>query len=196
MNRMLTILPVIFLSACSVLPEQAAVDLYQLPPPRIAAAATNSELSGLRIARPLSNEALSSNRLLIMPVENQFQAFAGMRLTATVPSLWRDLLLDGFRQDGRITGISAASEGLQGELELGGMLTAFHVDSTGSRAEAVIQYDAHLININNRQIVASQRFTGREMLSSIDAPSAVGALGSAANDLLPELIQWVIDNGQ
>ena len=196
MKRALHFLPAMILAACSVLPEQTAVDLYQLPPPLIAASSADGQLTALRIARPLSNEALSGNRLLIMAADNQFQAFAGMRMTATIPSLWRDLLLDAFRQDGRVTGLSASSEGLLAELELGGMLSAFHVDSTGPGAVAVIQYDAHLINTASRQIVASQRFTAREMLQSTDPSDAVKALGVAANDLLPELIQWVIANGQ
>lgn len=196
MNRVLKFLPVLIFTGCSVLPEQTAVDLYRLPPPVIAASSTEGQLSALRIARPLSSEALSGNRLLIMAVDNRFQAFSGMRMTATVPSLWRDQLLDAFRQDGRVTGLSAASEGLLAELELGGMLSAFHVDSTGVGAVAVIQYDAQLIDTASRRIVASQRFTGREVLQSTDPSDAVRALGIAANDLLPELIQWVIENGQ
>lgn len=196
MMKPFTILVVLLISACSVLPEQVPVDLFQLPAPSVQAATGGPRLSTLRIARPVSSEALSGNRLLIMTANNQFQAFPNMRLAAPVPLLWRDWLLDAFWRDTRIGGLSAASEGLQAELELGGTLRAFQVDYAGPQAQAVIQYDATLIGTAGRQIVASRRFEARESLDSVDASAAIVAMGIAADRLAVELIEWVVRQGQ
>ena len=196
MSRSSIFLSSLLLSACSVLPEQVPVDLYQLPPPTMETSLTGSRLPALKIDRPVTSEALSGNRLLIMTAENQFQAFPDMRLAAPVPLLWRDWLLDAFWRDGRVSGLSAASEGLQSGLELGGILRAFHVEFSGIQPQAVIQYDATLISTANRNIVASQRFEIRQQMESMDAPLAIAALGVAANQLVRELIEWTIEQGQ
>lgn len=187
---------VFLVSACSVLPEQVPVDLFQLPAPSVQAATGGPRLSTLRIDRALSSEALSGSRLLIMTADNQLQAFPNMRLAAPVPLLWRDWLLDAFWRDGRVGGLSAASEGLQSELELGGTLRAFQVDYTGPQAAAVIQYDATLIGTDGRQIVASRRFEARQALYSVEVASAIAAMGLAADRVAGELIEWVIQQGQ
>lgn len=196
MNKILLLISSALLSTCSVLPEQVPVDLYQLPAPTLQAAAAGIRLSSLRIDRPISSEALSGSRLLIMTANNQFQAFPNMRLAAPVPLLWRDWLLDAFWRDGRVDGLSAASEGLQSALELGGTLRAFHVDNSGAQAQAVIQYDATLISTDDRHIVASRRFEARESLNSVEVSAAIAALGVAANKLASELIEWTLQQGQ
>ncbi len=189
-------LTLLLASACGVLPEQVPVDIYQLPPPALAAAGGEPALTGLRIDRPLTSEVLGSNRLLIMTADNRFQAFPAMRLATPVPLLWRDWLLDAFWRDGRVGGLSASSEGLEAGLELGGQLRAFQVASSGARPVAVIQYDALLITTANRVIRASRRFETEVELDELDAASAVAALGEAANLLARELIDWVVTQGQ
>jgi cholesterol transport system auxiliary component len=194
--KALVLISAFLLSACSVLPEQVPVDLYQLPVPTLQAAVAGPRLSTLRIDRAISSEALSGSRLLIMMANNQFQAFPNMRLAAPVPLLWRDWLLDAFWRDGRVDGLSAASEGLQSALELGGTLRAFQVDYSGAQAQAVIQYDATLISTSGRQILASKRFEARQSLDSVEVSAAIAALGGAANQLAAELIEWTIQQGQ
>jgi cholesterol transport system auxiliary component len=194
--KALVLISAFLLSACSVLPEQVPVDLYQLPVPTLQAAVAAPRLSTLRIDRAISSEALSGSRLLIMTANNQFQAFPNMRLAAPVPLLWRDWLLDAFWRDGRVDGLSAASEGLQSALELGGTLRAFQVDYSGAQAQAVIQYDATLISTSGRQILASKRFEARQSLDSVEVSAAIAALGGAANQLAAELIEWTIQQGQ
>lgn len=196
MSKALVLLTTLLISACSVLPKQVPVDLYQLPAPTLQASAAGPRLAALRIDRPLSSDALSSSRLLIMTANNQFQAFPNTRLAAPVPLLWRDWLLDAFWRDGRVQGLSAASEGLQADLELGGTLRAFHVDYSRGEAQAVIQYDATLISTKERHILASKRFEARQPLASVEVSAAIAALGVAANQLAVELIEWTVQQTQ
>lgn len=196
MNRALLIAGAMLLSTCNVIPEQEPVDLYQLPPPNVEATNEGPRLTSLRIDQPMTSEALGGNRLLVMPVNNQFQAFPGVRLATPVPLLWRDWLLDAFWRDGRIDGLSVASEGLRTELELGGMLRAFHVDYTGPRPQAVIQFDATLIDTAGRDIIARRRFEARQTMDSMEVAIAINSLGAAADQLAGQLIAWTLEQGQ
>lgn len=196
MMKALVLISTLLLSACTVFPEQEPVDLYQLPASSLSAVALGPRLATLRIDRPISSDALSGSRLLIMTADNQLQALANMRLAAPVPLLWRDWLLDAFWRDGRVDGLSAASAGLQSTLELGGTLRAFHVDYSSAQAQAVIQYDATLINTDGRHIIASRRFEARQPLASVEVAAAITALGSAANQLAAELVEWTLQQGQ
>ena len=196
MIRLPVLIATAFLLGCNVLPIQGPVDLYQLPPPQQEPAITGPRLATMRIDSPITSEALSGNRLLIVTADNRFQAFPGMRLAAPTALLWRDWLLDAYWRDGRVTGLSAASEGLQSSLELGGILRAFQVENTDGRPAAVIQYDAILINTADRRIIASERFDARHDMASMTVDEAVSAMGVAANLLVDELIDWTVEQGQ
>ena len=95
-----------------------------------------------------------------------------------------------------LRGLSAASEGLQSSLELGGILRAFQVENTDDRPAAVIRYDALLINPMDRSIIASKRFEARHRMASLGVEEAVSAMGVAANQLVDELINWTMEQGQ
>lgn len=196
MSRLLCVLLVVMGSACTVLPERVPVDLYQLPPATITTATDGKALATLRIDRPSSSEALGGNRLLIMTDTHQLQALAGVRWVAATPLLWRDWLLDAFWRDGRVGSLSAASDGLQSQFELGGVLRIFNIDQTASPPQAVIQYDARLINVSDRRIIASRRFEAAAEITSSEAGSAVSALGVAADTLVRDLIDWTVSSGQ
>ena len=196
MSRLLLMLVVMLLSACNILPEQVPVDLYQLPSPTVEMTTLGPRLSSLRIDQPVTSEALSGNQLLIMPTDNQLQTFPGVRLAAPVPLLWRDWLLDAFWRDGRVDGLSASTQGLNSELELAGTLRAFQVDYTNSRPQAVIQYDAMLIDTSGRNILARRRFEARQSMTSMEVSAAINALGAAANQLADQVIEWTLEQGQ
>lgn len=196
MTRLLVVIAALLMTTCNVLPEQEAVDLYRLPPPSLQSTVATPRLSSLKIERPVTSAALDGDRLLIMASDNRFQALPGMRLETAVPLLWRDWLLDAFWQDGRIDGLSPASEGLRADLELRGILRAFQVDTTGARSQALIRFDAILIDPTGRNILASRRFETRQPMSSVDAAAAIDALGGAANQLAGELIAWTLEQGQ
>jgi len=181
------------LVACTVLPERAQVNLYQLPPSSVTPSAASEQFSGLRLARPASSDALGGRLLLIMAADNSYQAYPDARWTAPIPVLWRDWLLDALWRDGRISELSTDSDRLQASVELGGILRGLHTEHNADRPEALISYDARLVDINSRRILASRRFESREPLASPDAADAIAALGVAADRLAADLISWLLE---
>lgn len=186
-----TILLALFwlLPACNVLPEREPVDLFQLPPATINASEGTAVAGGLRLMTPDSSDALSGTRLLILS-NNTFQAWPAARWAAPVPQLWRDWLLDAFWRDARFDSLSTDSTVLQAERSLNGMLRAMHTESVDGRMTAIVRFDAQLITSASRTIVASQRFEAREPVTSGSTEAAVAALGTAADRLARELIDW------
>lgn len=181
------------LLSCSVLPERVPTDLYQLPPSSISTSATTPVLSGLRIATPATADSLGGTRILAMVGDNSFQAYPDARWAAPVPQLWRDWLLDAFWRDGRVSELSASSDGLQAGLELSGMLRGLHNEYMGGRAVAVIQYDARLVDTATRRIVSSRRFEAREPVAGTAVNELVAALGVAADRMAVQVIAWTLE---
>lgn len=72
------------------------------------------------------------------------------------------------------------------------MLRALHTEYDNGRTQALIRYDALLIDARSREIVARQRFEAREPTTDNTAESAVEALGVAADRLAAELIDWTM----
>lgn len=179
-------------TACSFIPERIPADFYPLTAQDFPRASTASVLHGLRISTPITSDALGGNRLLVQVDDGSLQALAGARWDTQVPQLWRDFLLDAFRQDGRVSGLSAGSEGLQARRELGGTLRAFQGEFINNQSEVLIRFDARLVDPQSRTILASQRFEVREPARDQSAAATVQALSRAAQRLARELIGWTV----
>jgi cholesterol transport system auxiliary component len=192
MIRSLLLLLSVTLTSCTILPERVPSDLYQLPPSTISASATAAVVQGLRIARPGSSDALGGSRVLVMVQNNTFQAYPNARWTAPVPVLWRDWLLDAFWRDGRVSGLSSSSDGLEARLELGGMLRALHSEHIDGQTRALVRFDAQLIDTQSRRIIASQRFEAEQSVPGSTVADVVRALGMASDRLAPQLIEWTL----
>lgn len=195
-KHMMLAMATVMLGACQILPERAEVALFQLPPSTITRAPEASDLStgSLRLDRPGTSDALGGNRILVLATNNSFEAYPAARWAAPVPTLWRDWLLDAFWRDGSITQLSVAADGLQAQFELGGMLRALHTEFRDGNLQAVIRYDALLIDTRSREIIARRRFEAREPAADNTADAAVAALGVAADRLAVELIDWTLDH--
>lgn len=179
------------LAACTVLPDRVPADLYTLPSSSLPGAeGTASITGGLRLARPTTSDALGSNRVLVMTDSQSFQAFPEARWAAPIPLLWRDWLLDAYWRDGRFTGLSVSSDALRAARELDGMLRALHIERRNGQSEAVIRFDALLVDTDSRSIIASQRFEARYPANDSSVAAGVTALGNAADQLAAELIDW------
>lgn len=184
------------LGACTVLPERLPTDLYQLPPSTLRASSDGPTLNGLRIDTPTTSDALGGSRVLVMPVDNSFQAYPDARWSAPAALLWRDWVLDAFWRDGRVSALSTSSDGLEASVELGGMLRGLHHERLDGRSQAVIRYDAHLVQTGSRRILASRRFEASEPVSGDAVSDFVAALGVAADRLAADLILWTVQQGQ
>ncbi len=179
------------LAACSVLPRSEPVDVYLLPAqPHTGAPATVLPWA-LRITRPTSGPTLAG-RYLIVEQEGRLSSIKGARWSEPTPVLLRNRLLDGFRSDGRIVGLSSDDKAVHADFELDSDLRQFHSVEQGGQVQAVLQLDARLVHTGSRRIIASQRFEIRVPVSGSGTAPRVQAFGAAADRLSSALVDWVI----
>ena len=186
------------LSACSILPKPEQVDVYWLPYAQAPVAASRSAPVSwsLRLDKPMASNALNSQNIAVVPEGNLISNYKGARWSDTAPVLLRNRLLEAFLQDGRIQGLSTDDSNLQADYELGGELLAFQTRYNGKNPEVLIQYNARLVRSSDQRVVASRRFEARPPLSNPMVPGVVAGFGQATDTLMPQVVQWVMQQGQ
>ena len=186
------------LSACSILPKPEQVDVYWLPYAQAPIAASRSAAVNwsLRLDKPMASAALNSQNIAVVPEGNLISNYKGARWSDPAPVLLRNRLLDAFLQDGRIQGLSTDDTTVQADYELGGELLAFQTHYNGKSPEVLIQYNARLVRCSDQRVIASKRFEARQPLSNPMVPGVVAGFGQASDTLMPQVVQWVMQQGQ
>lgn len=185
------------LSACSILPKPQLVDQYILPSAQAPVASRSGAVDwSLRLDKPMASNALNSQNIAVVPQGNLISNYKGARWSDPAPVLLRNRLLDAFLQDGRIQGLSTDDSNLQADYELGGELLAFQTHYNGKNPEVLVQYNARLVRTSDQRVIASRRFETRQPLSNPMVPGVVAGFGQATDALMPQVVQWVMQQGQ
>lgn len=180
-------------SACSLLPEARPVDVYRLPASSLPASSGAPLAVTLRVLRPLSSQALDSNRIAVVPQDNLLSSYQGARWVSPAPALLRDHLLDALQRDGRLRGLSNDDSHLQADLLLDGDLRAFQVEYLDNGPQALIRIDLRLADGASQRILASRRFEVSRPLPGAQVAAAVEAFGSGSDALAREVADWLAE---
>ena len=183
----------LLLPACTILPKAEPLDVYLLPATApVSASATQAAPWSLRIARPAAGVHLSGQRIVVVPEDNRVSVYTGAGWSDPAPVLVRNRLLDAFRADGRVAGLSSDDKQLQADFELDSDLRAFQSEYRDGRAEAVLRLDARLVHTASRRIVASRSFEQRQPSEDPAVPAVVQAFGTAADRLSAAVVDWTV----
>ena len=183
----------LLLPACTILPKAEPLDVFLLPATApVSASATQAAPWSLRIARPAAGVHLSGQRIVVVPEDNRVSVYTGAGWSDPAPVLVRNRLLDAFRADGRVAGLSSDDKQLQADFELDSDLRAFQSEYRDGRAEAVLRLDARLVHTASRRIVASRSFEQRQPSEDPAVPAVVQAFGTAADRLSAEVVEWTV----
>ena len=186
----------LLLPACTILPKAEPLDVYLLPATApVSASATQAAPWSLRIARPAAGVHLSGQRIVVVPEDNRVSVYTGAGWSDPAPVLVRNRLLDAFRADGRVAGLSSDDKQLQADFELDSDLRAFQSEYRDGRPEVVVRLDARLVHTATRRIVASRSFALRAPATDTAVPVVVQAFGAAADRLAAEVVEWTVREG-
>lgn len=182
------------LSGCSILPKAEPVVFYRLPPvlPSQDTSTQPALAMVVRIKQPDSSGLLASNRIAVIPKDNQLSAYQGARWAVNVPVLFRDHIMDAWLQSGRIQHIISDSKPLAADRELAGSLRAFQSEYRQGKPMVVVHYDAQWIDPNTRTLLASRRFSVTEPAEHAEVSAVITAFGVAQAHLAKALLSWVI----
>ena len=186
------------ISACSILPKPEVVDVYRLPDAQTPIATSQSAPVkwSLRLDKPMASNALNSQNIAVIPEGNLVSNYKGARWSDPAPALLRNRLLDAFLQDGRVKALSTDDSNLQSDYELGGELLAFQTHYNGKDPEVIVQYNARLVRSSDQRIIGAKRFEVRQPLTNPLVPGVVAGFGQATDTLMPQVVQWVLQQGQ
>ncbi len=179
----------VLMVACSILPESAPVQLLdpQLKPP---AAADRNISWTLNIARPESDPARDSTRVLVRTGAGQLQVHASARWVAAAPELLRTRLVRYLRDSGQIAQVSASAAGMDRTLALD--LRAFELVETGDgRLEAEIRFEARLYDSRSSALLARELFEARHSVGGIGPAELVTGFEAVLGEVVPALADWL-----
>lgn len=182
------------LTACSILPKSAPVQVYLLPEHNQSASQAAAVSWSLRLNTPQTSQALNSTRIAVVPQANEFSTYAGSSWSDPAPRLLRNHLLNAFQNDGRVSALSSDDANLQADLQLGGELQAFQSEYRDGNVSVVIRLQALLIDSRQR-ILASQRFEIIQPVDGTAVTEVVSAFGQASDQLAGQVLQWVLAQG-
>ena len=194
------------LAGCSILPERKPVEVYLLPGPALAQAATPvgtvaaapAETGAgrwprsLRITRPASAGHLAGRRIAVLPPDGRLSVYQGASWNDPAPLLVRNRLLDVFQADARLSALSSDDRILQADFEIDSDLRAFQVEYRSGTSYAVLRLDARLVRTDTGRIVASRRFDLQQPLAGTSVAQAVQALGQTSDALALALRGWAV----
>ena len=180
------------LSACSVLPKAEPQQIYRLPAtplPHDAGAPVNWSL---RIDTPHAERMIDSSRITVLPQGDTMSVYKGARWSDSATTLLRNRLVDAFRDNGRIAGLSSDETSLQADYFLSGDLRAFQTEYENGQPVVVIRFDARLVKSSGLRIVASRRFDISQPVNGTAVPQVVAAFGQATDALATQVVGWTL----
>lgn len=175
--------------ACTILPQS---DPVQLLDPRLPApeAASESVAWTLNVARPESDSARDSTRMLVRTEEGRLQAHATARWVAPAPELLRTLLVRYLRDGEMLAQVGAGAAGMDRTLALD--LRRFELSEVAAeQLEAEVQVEARLYDSRTSTLLARRLFQARQPARSAQPDDAVAGFEAALGEIIPALASWL-----
>lgn len=185
------------LAACSSLlnVQRTPFTIYS---PKLAAAAPDAAAARvdwqLAVETPLASDALDTVRIVVMPSPGVIEVYPGARWSDSAPALLRNLLVQGFENSRRITGVGSSASGLRADYALGIALHDFQLEVAGG-TRAVIRLQARLLDYTTNRVLAARAFDVEAPAGASDAAAAFAAFETALNQLVPQVVDWALREG-
>ena len=189
------------LSACEVgtlLPGQG-------PPPRLFRLSPKSTFDAdlpkvdwqLVIEEPISPTGLSTTRIPLHRRAVELEYYARANWTDRAPAMVHTLAVESFENSERIVAVGRESLGLRSDFILKLDLREFQTEYSGDGPPAAhVRLNAKLVQMPQRTIIGSQRFTRRITAKADTLEEIVAAFDDALGKTLKELVTWTLKTGQ
>lgn len=180
------------LGSCTILPKAESPDIYRLPStplPRDSAPAVNWTL---RVDTPNAERMIDSSRIAVLPQGDVVSVYQGARWSDTATTLLRNRIMDAFRDNGRVAGLSSDETSLQADYSLAGDLRSFQSVYENGQPVVVIRFDARLVKNSGLRIVATRRFDVTQPVGGKTVPEVVAAFGQASDALATQVVGWTL----
>lgn len=181
-------------AGCNLLPETKAVRVFMLPADAGVSAAPEIRpvALSLRVRSLQANQMLSGNRIVVLRDANEVSVYGGVRWSDPAPVLIRDRLLEAFASSNALEAVFNEENRLQSDVELSGILRAFHSEYSAGRVRVWIQADLRITDPAGRKLLAHRRFTASEESPGESIEQVVASFGRAGDNLSQQVLGWAL----
>ncbi|HET9034479.1 MAG TPA: ABC-type transport auxiliary lipoprotein family protein [Dokdonella sp.] len=189
----------LLLGACAALSGKHASFAVYAPQLHLNAAADDAAATKIRwqllVDTPHASAALDTTRIAVMTRPGVLEVYADARWRDPAPAMLRSLIVQAFDKDGRVGGVSAIDSGLNGDYSLSMDLRDFQIELVDGSARAAIRFTARLFDYRSNRIVSSRSFEAEVAAAGSDIASAMVAFEQALDQLMPEVVDWTVQQG-
>ncbi|MEM6852028.1 MAG: ABC-type transport auxiliary lipoprotein family protein [Pseudomonadota bacterium] len=185
------------LSACvSVFPQDTKpMQRLHLSAPDAPAADAAAADWQLLVDQPHSSRALDTPRIALMRAARTYEYMAGFEWSERAPSLMQSLLVQGFENSGKITGVARRDVGVRGDFALQSDLRRFEVNYEDGAPTALVALYVKLVRQPRGDIAASKLITAREPAGRGGADAIGRAFEAAAEQIVNDVVSWTLAEG-
>jgi cholesterol transport system auxiliary component len=182
-------------SACSILGKAEPIRLVD-PQPHITADPAWPQVRwALLVLRPVANQSLDTDRIVVRPTPGALQVYKGAAWPDPAPDLVQTALMRGFEDSGRILSIARPGGAVRGDFQLATELRAFESVYEGATPAATIEVHARLIRVVDGAAVAAKTFRVSQASDGTDVAQVSDAFGTGLAQLTREVVGWSLAEG-
>jgi cholesterol transport system auxiliary component len=149
----------------------------------------------LLVLRPIANQTLDTERIVVRPAPGAVQVYKGAAWSDTAPDLVQTSLLRAFEDSGRILSVARPGGPVRGELQLASELRAFESIYSGASPDAVIELQARLVRVTDGTAVAAKTFRVSEAAGGTEVAVVSDAFSRALAKLDADVVAWTLAEG-
>lgn len=179
------------LAACSILPTNSPVQIWQPEEAAIAAPETSADFS-LRVDAPNTTGPLDGTGIVVMPEPGQISNYKGARWSESPALQIRHRLVDAFMA-AKLPAVTTDDDHLASDYSLGGNLRGFQSEYRNGSPVVVVRFDAQLRRGGARDLLATRSFVITQTPSGVDVPQVVAAFGAADDQLAQQVVAWTLE---
>ncbi|HEX7382360.1 MAG TPA: ABC-type transport auxiliary lipoprotein family protein [Nevskiaceae bacterium] len=182
--------PALLLCACSILPRQPPVQLWQPPQGPIASPTQVGDFS-LRVETPSASGLVGDRGILVTQPSGEVSVYAGARWSEAPELFVRHRLVDAFLA-AHLPAVTTEDDSLFTNYTLEGDLRAFQTEYRDGAPVVVVRYEAQLHRSGRHVPLATRSFRVDERPTGAEVPQIVAAFGRADDRLAQEVVAWTI----
>ncbi len=190
MTKKFLLLPLLFLSGCSLGPVNVKpIDYYTLAPVRVTRGYSNQQV--LAIDVPNAIRGLQTNAMLYSEREFQISEYAYSKWSANPSNLLQELLLESFNKAGLFKAVIGNAFAKTANWKLNIRILQWHQSFLDTQSEILVSYIANLYDLRKQKIIASRLFKVKIPCPTDNAYGGVVAMNEAMLKLIPRTINFV-----
>ncbi len=170
--------------------------LYRLTPNFAFPAGLPPVAAQLVVGLPTAPSGLDTARIALSRSPVSLDYYADAEWTDRLPALVQGNLVEGFEKSAAIPAVGPESLGLRADFELETEIRDFEAvyDSPGGPPHVLVRFNAKLVRLPERKIVAQTSVSRQEGAAAGAIPEVVRAFDGALGGAVQQVVMWTLAN--